>query len=174
MENKTLELGRKLKALADRGIGGEKENASEILKRFLNKNGLTIEDLENEETRDFFVNIKSEDFPLFHQITAKVNREILVYGEFPKADIKKHGLKGNYIISCTSAEFIEIEAKNAFFQNLYKEEIKLFYSAFIHANDLGVDPDKNKERSARNTPEELRILALAKSVKKGDFKKQIG
>lgn len=39
----------KLYALAQRGVGGEKENAEKILKQLLLENGMSIEDLERSE-----------------------------------------------------------------------------------------------------------------------------
>lgn len=50
MEEKTIEKIKKLQALAERGVGGEKETAQKMLNRMLEKNGISsLEELENEE-----------------------------------------------------------------------------------------------------------------------------
>ena len=50
MEEKTIERIKKLQALAERGVGGEKETAQKMLNRMLEKNGISsLEELENEE-----------------------------------------------------------------------------------------------------------------------------
>ena len=50
-----INLAKKLKALADRGIGGEQTNALDMLERFMRKHSLTFDDLseENREQRRF-------------------------------------------------------------------------------------------------------------------------
>lgn len=40
IDPKILEKARKLKALADRGVGGEKENAQRMLEEYMKKHGL--------------------------------------------------------------------------------------------------------------------------------------
>ena len=41
MEEKTIERIKKLQALAERGVGGEKETAQKMLNRMLEKNGIS-------------------------------------------------------------------------------------------------------------------------------------
>ena len=56
MEEKTIQRIKKLQALAERGVGGEKETAAKMLQRLLEKNGIsTLEGLEKdeEEYRDY-------------------------------------------------------------------------------------------------------------------------
>lgn len=50
MEEKTIQRIKKLQALAERGVGGEKETAAKMLQRLLEKNGIsTLEELEEDE-----------------------------------------------------------------------------------------------------------------------------
>lgn len=47
MEEKTMQRIRKLQALAERGVGGEKETAEKMLRKLLKKNGINaLEELE--------------------------------------------------------------------------------------------------------------------------------
>ncbi len=54
MEEKTIQRIKKLQALAERGVGGEKETAAKMLQRLLEKNGIsTLEELEKGRGRVF-------------------------------------------------------------------------------------------------------------------------
>ena len=57
---KYLELARKLKALADKGIDGEKYNAQKQLDKIMKKYGIRMEDLELQEF-DIVENTTPED-----------------------------------------------------------------------------------------------------------------
>ena len=50
--SKYIELAKKLKALADRGIGGEKINAEKMLNALMKKHKISIEDIEGEKQED--------------------------------------------------------------------------------------------------------------------------
>lgn len=172
-----LELAKKLKALADKGIGGEKTNAIEMLEALCKKHNIRIEDLDQEEKKEYFFKINISDAKFFNQIVHGVNRSIPVYGEFPKKHIKEYYLPGNFAIDCTCYEYIEIEAKFNFYLALYKEEVDIFYTAFLKANDLLIVDDKSSDLG-QWTEEELanyrRAVEMSGNIKKGEFAKQIG
>ena len=174
--SKHIELAKKLKALADKGVGGEKINAERMLNDILKKHNLTIEDIEGEQTRDYCFKLKKGEDKLWGQIVARVNPKINKYGEFPAKIIKAHNLQGNYMITCTSAEYVEIESMFNVYNRLYKEELDIFYSAFCTANDLLVTVDSPK--STKDLTEEeynkwLRAQQMASKIKSETFKKQI-
>ena len=52
-----IEIIQKLKALSDRGVAGEKENATKLLKKLMKKYRITEEDLQEEEKKDVFITI---------------------------------------------------------------------------------------------------------------------
>lgn len=173
--SKHLELAKKLKALADKGVAGEKLNAEKMLSEFMKKHNLTIEEIEGEAEGEYFFKLEKEDVMLWRQIVANVNYKIPKYGEFPKTHIKKYYLGGNYLIKCTAAEFVEIESKFNFYKNLYKQELEVFYSAFIHANSLySSRPAKDGEDwDSDEYEKQVRIVQMAQRIKKGQFHKQI-
>ena len=45
----------RVKALAERGVGGEKENAEALLNRLMAKYGISEEDIEDTAERDYFI-----------------------------------------------------------------------------------------------------------------------
>lgn len=174
--SKYIELAKKLKALADRGIGGEKTNAEKMLKDLLGKHNLSLDDIEGEKIEMHYFNLDKAYKDLWGQIVKSVNSEIGCYGEFPKNDIKKFNLQGNYCAKCTPSEYIEIEAKLGIFIPLYKSELDIFYTAFCTANDLLVKPKKQKSASDLS-PEEYekwkRSQDMATKIKSEQYRKQI-
>ena len=56
--SKNIDLAKKLKALADRGVDGEKTNAEAMLNSLMKKHNITIEEIEGEELLDFFFKIE--------------------------------------------------------------------------------------------------------------------
>jgi hypothetical protein len=174
--SKHIELAKKLKALAEKGIGGEKTTAEKMLNDLLKKHNLTIEEVEGEKLQDFYFSINDKHiWTLLYQIIKYVNLEIRCFGEIPKDKIRELKLKGNYLVECTVSEYIEIEAKFDFYSKLYKSELDTFLSAFIEANDLGInDPNRvSEELTHEEYLELLRIEGMASKIKKGEFRKQL-
>lgn len=173
---KHILLAKKLKALSDKGIGGEKLNAEKMLQDLLKKFNIKMSDIEGEEKFDYFFKLKENEIDLWIQIVKNVNWEIKIYGEFPKKKIKELALEGNYMITCAVCEYIEIEAKYKFYSDAYKQELEIFYSGFIHANQLySSEPPTKKvsELSEKEKEEYQRTLLMASNIKKQSFHKQL-
>ena len=175
--SKTIELAKKLKELSQRGEGGEKENATKMLDALMKKHNITSKDIEAEEKEEYFFKIKKKDYPLFLQITLKVaGREIKIYGSFPEKLIREHNLSGNYMLILTPADYILIEGMTKLYRNLYKEELEVFFTAFLQANNLLITPNKEEE-SVELTEEELKKLyrqnEISQSISKKTFHKQL-
>lgn len=174
--NKHIDLAKKLKALSEKGVGGEKINAEKMLNDLMKKHNLTIEDIEGENKFDYFLKLKKEEEKLFNQIVKRVNTEIPLYGEFPAKDIKAFKLKGNFLIKCTASEYVEIESMFIVYNRLYKDELNIFYRAFCTANDLLVtskDARSVKDMTDDEYNDWLRATAMASKIKSETFRKQI-
>ena len=170
-DDKVTELAKKLKELAERGVGGEKQNAEYHLQRLLEKHGMTLEDIleEKRDVREFKVPKEKEEF--FFQVAASVvGREGV-----------RHSKEGrSFLMNLTITEYLEIEAKFDFFWKAYKEELDIFYSAFVQKNKLYSKPsDKDKDNSEEKelTKEEKeklrRMWAMADGIKRHTLTKQI-
>lgn len=176
---KHIELAKKLKALADRGVGGEKVNAETMLQNLMQKHGLTMADIDGEIQKNYFFKLESDEMvSLWQQIVASVNWNIKFYGEFKKSVIKQHALDGNWAVKCTAAEFAEISCKFSVYGRLYQQEKKVFYNAFIHANDLLIDRGAGNNKSVDDlSPKEredyMRASQMAESIKKENYRKQL-
>lgn len=176
--SKHLELGRKIKALVDRGVRGEKQAAENMLNALLKKHNISIEEIEGDKIEPYYFNLKNDEHELWYQIVKHVNYLIKCYGEFPEKLIKDHRLGGNYMIECSASNYVEIEAKYSFYNKLYKEELEVFFSAFLMANNLLVDnPNINQDISELSIEEFKkwrRRKEMAEKITVGKFRKQLG
>lgn len=76
----------RVKALAERGVGGEKENAEALLNRLMAKYGISEEDIEDTAERDYFIRYHNFwERKLIVQIAYKHPwpRSLLRYGRHP-------------------------------------------------------------------------------------------
>ena len=127
--SKILELAKKLKALADRGIDGEKENATEMLEKFCKKHNISLTDIEEEKSTRHYFKTTKEQSSFFGQIVRYcLGKKAAVYCVYKK--------KYESGVDCTPSEYLEIRFTFNFYWKAYKAEQKLFYAAFIQKNNL--------------------------------------
>ena len=165
------ELLKKIKALADTGIGGEKDNAKKILKELMQKFNIKEDELDEEVIKDFDIKI-----PKFFK-TLNLAMQI-IYSIIGNEVGSGKGLfiknKRKYIVKATTSEFLEFEAKFKFYFYYYKKEINRFYSAFIQANEIFPSADKAIKPTIKElTEEDYKMLSLAKNLEKHNYLKQI-
>lgn len=174
--SKHIELAKKIKALQEKGIDGEKSTAEIMLNKIMHKHGLTDNDLEQDKINDYYFTYKSGEHKLWGQIVKRVNYKISMYGPFPAERIKTLSLPGNYMVCCTAAEYVEIETMLSVYEPLYKEELDIFFSAFCRANDLLVTKGHRKsikDLSDKELEDYVRAQELSANIKSKTFRKQI-
>ncbi len=134
-----LERLARVKALAERGEGGERENAAALLEKMMVKHGITNEDLEDAGVRLYWIRYKTEyERKLLYQLAYKYTGSGHAHGcvgTYTGRSRKKVG------IDCTTAQYIEIEADFEFYRAALAEEMELFYTAFINKNRLFPPPE---------------------------------
>lgn len=145
----------KIKALADRGVGGEAETAAILLDRLMAKYGITEEDLSDEvaEIREFRYSKPFED-KLIDQIAYMVIGKYEAYRyTHSKAKVK--------LVKCTKAQQIEIEAAFEFYKGHLAEGLQKYFTAFIVAEGIMPDDTKEKDEDAKGIdPSELLLAAV--------------
>ncbi|MDD5013573.1 MAG: hypothetical protein PHW73_00540 [Atribacterota bacterium] len=169
--SKIIELAKKLKALSDRGEGGEKFNAATKLKQLMDKYDLTLEDIEDSTVllREFDYKRGQEQI-LIQSIRSVVGKKpkILSYR-------KGYGKQTTFIVECTQYQFIEIKAVFNFFWPKYQADLHTFNLAFIYKNDL-LSPDSEKD-SEPPTDEEFdkiqKVIKMMDVLDKNHYKKQL-
>ena len=136
MNNKKIDLLRKLKALAERGVGGEKTNAEKIFKDTLEKYGISEDELEfsTKERRIIKCTATQYDIGFLGQIVAHIIEDPKVYSYTNNSTGRI--TKTKVAVECTVKEQIELQATLDFFWDRYQEELQHFYKAFIVKNHL--------------------------------------
>lgn len=131
---KVLEKLGKLKALAERGVGGEKETALRKYEELCEKYGISDDEAENAlnevETHWFSYSTPLEE-ELLTQIFYKVTGSPVHYqykGMYSRR--KRRGC------DCTKVEAAEIDLLFSFYREEMKKELKVFMIAFKQKNHL--------------------------------------
>lgn len=169
-DTKLIELAKKLKALADRGVGGEKDNAARMLKQLMAKHGISEADVNGKELHTYRCRIKNGDYKLFRQIVFNV------VGKNVSVWTVQSSL---YEITTDAASFMEIQFKFKFYLSAYRKEEQIFYKAFIMTNQLYVKQADGEElRSVDDlTPQEKedwwKAQQMAGGLTKHHFHKQL-
>ena len=114
MDEKTIQRIKKLQALAERGVGGEKTTAQKKLAKLLKDNGInSLDELQEEEYEYKVMGTKSD-----------------------RTAYKPYGRRQKIGIYCTKAQKIEIELEFEFYRNVFYEELSTFMDAFIQAQKI--------------------------------------
>ena len=165
-----LDKLRKLKALADKGSPGEKENAQSLLNRLMAKYKIKEEQLANRNTARYEFRVKEDDYFLFLHVALPIVEEPNI--RYTKRSIDKHT---PYFITATHEEAVEVKAKFDFYKEEFDKEYELFKKAFIHRNKLYAKKDKEviRDLSKEELEELARILDLMKGIKGSQYFKQL-
>ena len=162
MDEKTIQRIKKLQALAERGVGGEKETAEKMLQRMLEKNGIqSLDELQSEEYEYvlFSYNGKHEK-KLLMQCIYKV---LTAAGD--RTHYRTKGKRQKLGIYCTKAQKIEIQMEFDFYRKVFYEELDDFVVAFINAQKI-FPPDAPVESSDNFTERDMKILHMADRIEK--------
>lgn len=159
---------RKLMALAERGEGGEKDNAQRILNNLLARHGLTIDDL-NEQYREirWFSIVNVYDRKLAAQIMSKVCDTCTPGLYTSKGRPKKVG------VEVTPAEAIEFELHYDTLRNALAAHFDEAFSAFVQANRLfPATPSGSKDIDLSES--DMRVVAMASAIKPTPVRLRLG
>lgn len=150
MENKEKlkSKARKLKALADRGVEGEKQNAQRRYEEFIKKHKLDESEIDPQLNNRRF-RVKNYDDLLI------LNNVILSVNPFTKINNNELFLD----VDLDDEDFREVKEKFKYFIKLFKVEKELLTMAFFSKHQKFFSPDdnaKNKWRESRAENEELK------------------
>ena len=171
-----LEKIKKIKALADRGVGGEKMNAQATLERLMQEHGITEADLELEK-------VETEWFTYHDELERRILGQVIysVTGKQPFGCVgaetgRKRKKRG---ADCTAAQRLEIEFNYNFFCEAAKKEFEVFLYAFFVKNrifppETVVPPRKAEEMTEEELREMRRAAIMAETMKHYTPRKAIG
>ena len=169
----------KLKALADGGVGGERENAARLLEEVAARHGVDLGCLEeSEKEREHPVEFKRGwRFDLLCQLCGVLRVE--QYGD-PRANhcmvwTRRRGrsIVETFVI-CTDSQFVEVMAKFEVLARDYERQLGAFYRAFCQANDLLVPREIDGRRPSKKELEDALLASqVAMGIEKSKLHKQI-
>ena len=179
-----LDRIRKVQALAQQGTEGERQSAELRLAEMMEKYGITLEDLEQNEDKEeiFWYRCKGEDWDqLFNQVAATMGCVKFAYLKPGDTSKRAQSLRQvsrpagtNVVIICSYLKFIEITTAYELYQQSYNKQKSAFVYAFLMRNHLL--PQGKSDRIP--TKEELEMLAQAMhmqaSIEKVNTHKQLG
>lgn len=118
MDEKTIQRIKKLQALAERGVGGEKTTAQKKLAKLLKDNGInSLDELQKEEYEyTIFSYNEKHEIKLLRQCMYKV-----MGTKSDRTAYKPYGRRQKIGIYCTKAQKIEIELEFEFYRNVFYE-----------------------------------------------------
>lgn len=168
MSDRILELAKKLKALAERGEGGEKINAEEQLKRLVEKYNLELDDIEN--VRVQYRIFKFEDSNEIHKKFVKqIISSVIGDKNFYYAGL----IHNNWAVEIDDFQYVEISEKIDFYWPMFKADLEIFYTAFIQKNELTliVDEDKMPKFTEQEIEKLRQAYRMMQTMQKHTFKK---
>ena len=182
----------KMKALAERGVGGERDAAERLLQEIAAKHGISLDDIGSEVEREHVVNIQySWQRMIFLQLLGLMRLD--QYGDrdadklhlFARRQyVQARGRKSRkltrrrtvvcYSTICTDAQWLELEAKYVVLCADYERQIKAFPLAFLMSNNLLMPYNPNgKKPSAEADEQYLTAETLAAGIRKSHLNKQL-
>jgi hypothetical protein len=165
---KKMELAKKLMALAERGSPGEKEVARAKLEQLMEKYAITEADLSDEKMEMHWFSFRGEyEEMLLHQVTGHAA---------PGRKLYKHlhgpGQRTERAVECTKAEALQIRIEFDFYKELWAEELRLFYFAFISKHEI-FNPKGGGKSMDLSKEEEFRLAMMANGLQDRPLRKMI-
>ena len=144
---------RKLLALAQQGVGGEKENAQSRLEAMMEKHGVTIDEIaEESRTMQWFKPERGVfEKRLMLQVIGAVCGNISTW--------RCAGKRGQIGIQVTKSEQLEINLRYDAYVAAMKKEMSICYSAFVQTNKI-FHADAPRADESEVDMEEIKRIAL--------------
>lgn len=165
-----IEFAKKLFALAQFGIEGERDNAQQMLENFMRKHNLDLEELQESRKEVCNFDVEEKHQPLFSQIVYAWFNDLQIY--IPKDGRKKRQL----VVEMTPFEALELKIKFEFYRDLFDGEFKVFYNAFVQKNKI-LPPDATSTDWNTLSDEEKefnrRINKMQEQIERRDYVKQL-
>ena len=145
MDDKKKQLLNKLKALAERGVGGEKETAQRKLQELMEKYEIDENDLSDEKK-------------LIKQIAYRTFKK--EWSERMYTYSRGRGKRSIMLIECTKAEEIQLRIEYEFYKDLWKEEAEFLFNVFIQKHRI-FDPEGScKKDHYRMKEQDLKRMSM--------------
>ncbi len=155
IDERNLELLKKVKKLAEQGVGGERDAAQALLSRLMEKYDVAELDLSDDALEEHGFTYKTPyERKLLHQLFNKIadDRECYRY----------KGGKGSRTViylKCTKAEAVQIGIEYDFYKALFAEEVNWLFRAFVQKHEI-FDMKPGHKTSEISNEDLLRLNAI--------------
>ena len=182
----------KMKAMAERGVGGERDAAEHLLQEIAAKHGISLDDIGSEVEREHVVNIQySWQRQIFLQLLGLMRLDqygdrdadkLSLFKRYQYVQTRGRESRGRtrqrkvayYFTVCTDAQWLELEAKYVVLRADYERQIKAFPLALLMSNNLLMPYNPNgKKSSAKEEEQYLTAETLAAGIRKSHLNKQL-
>lgn len=177
IDEKKLLLMKKLRELAERGVGGEREGARQKMEELMKKYNIEEADLSDDIEEDFeFKYSNDQEFKLLSQTFYKVIWKDYIHKAYRYTRGK--GQKTIRGIRCTKQQGIQIAIEYEFYCQQWKKEQEFLLSAFIQKHNIFMmDEDKQingeEEKEKMSRKEALRMLAAMEAMEDASIVQRI-
>lgn len=157
---------RKLQALAERGVGGEKDNAQRMLEKLLTRHGLTLDSLaeERREVR-WFKYATTMERNLAAQIAYKV-----IGPSFDQSCYRNKGRRSQIGFELTPSEAVEFDLHYEVLRTALAEHMEIAFSAFIQVNRVFAPGDGD---GGTLTERDMAMLQMASGMKPTEIRQRL-
>jgi hypothetical protein len=154
----------KIKALAERGVDGEKDTAQAMLESILARHNLSMADIEDIAPARNWVEVRfvgQHERMLMSQVIRKVRQHA---GDLSIRQRKR--ARSSYFVELSAVEHVEVEFVFELMRKALAEEFDKVTMAFIHANKLfgpsrERDGEKHDKPDTRTHEERARMRQIA-------------
>lgn len=159
MDDKKKQLLNKLKALAERGVGGEKETAQRKLQELMEKYEIDENDLSDDKKEKYQFKYKNEfEKKLIKQIAYRTFKK--EWSERMYTYSKGREKKSIMLIECTKAEEIQLKIEYEFYKDLWKEEAEFLFNVFIQKHRIFDPKGSCKKDHYRMKEQDLKRMSM--------------
>lgn len=159
MDDKKKQLLNKLKALAERGVGGEKETAQRKLQELMEKYEIDENDLSDDKKEKYQFKYKNEfEKKLIKQIAYRTFKK--EWSERMYTYSKGRGKRSIMLIECTKAEEIQLRIEYEFYKDLWKEEAEFLFNVFIQKHRIFDPKGSCKKDHYRMKEQDLKRMSM--------------
>lgn len=162
-----LEFLHKIKALAERGVDGERANAQKLLDKMMAKYGYTYDDITDEQRQWYKFKVTGNRKWLFFAIVSNVTE--------PDKAIRYRNKGSVYEVEMTKSESMIVTSMYDFYRKAMLEEIKILRKAFVIKHKLW---SSKASDSARNMSREeyeklLKAFKMSGDLQDLSYNKQL-
>ena len=142
--SKLKKLIKKLKALAERGVGGEAVNAQSKLDALLKKHNIKLDDV-SEFLRIWELTTLNESSVILEKVIHSVAPDSTI-------NVKRNKSRLTIEVALSDEEYMEVKDKYRFIWAGYNSERQTFIAAFFNKNSSLFIPDfkKNKAQTSKD------------------------